>query len=116
MRDDVPIALAPVLDRLSGGTTGDAAAALALLRETLRHIGGRTIPTLSGEQETARVVSLVALSKRLGKSHLVPGMTVHQAKGREWDRVAVHLLPAQQARLAAGLQQDRAGDRRSTWH
>ena len=111
VRDDVPDALAPVLDRVSHGTTDNARAALALLRTTIGNMGGCTIPRLKGTEEEARIESLVALSKRLGRRHLVPGMTIHQAKGREWDRVAVFLEDWQLARLANGLVQDRAGDR-----
>ena len=111
VRNELPDILAPVLGRVSGGRTDDAVAALALLRQTLRNVGGRNIPALADPQEGVRVACLVALSKRLGRSRLVPGMTVHQAKGREWKAVAVHLLPGQKARLASGLTEDRAGDR-----
>lgn len=111
VRNELPDAFGLVLDRLSGGTPAAAAAALALLRGTLRDIGGRNIPPLAGPQEEARIECLVGLSRRLGKSRLLPGMTVHQAKGREWNCVGVHLLPRQQAQLAAGLQKARASDR-----
>lgn len=111
VRDDLPTALAPVLDRLSGGTTDDAKAALALLRQILRDAGGRPIRTLQANQEQERIEALVALSRRLDRQRLVPGMTVHQAKGREWTNVAVHLGPAQLGRLASGLEEGRAGDR-----
>jgi DNA helicase-2/ATP-dependent DNA helicase PcrA len=73
--------------------------------------GGRNIPSLAADQEQRRVEALVALSRRLGKSRLVPGLTVHQAKGREWPNVTVHLRAAQVARLASGLEEGRAGDR-----
>jgi DNA helicase II / ATP-dependent DNA helicase PcrA len=111
VRDELPTALAPVLNLLSGGTPNDAEAALALLRQILRDAGGRSIPTLQGAQEQKKVEALVALSRRLDKPRLVPGMTVHQAKGREWTDVAVHLGPAQLGRLASGLEEELAGDR-----
>lgn len=111
VRDDLPTALAPVLDRLSGGTQHDAEAALTLLRQILRDAGGRPIPTLQAIPEQERVEALVALSRRLDRGSLVPGMTVHQAKGREWTHVALHVGPGQLSRLAAGLEQGRAGDR-----
>jgi DNA helicase-2/ATP-dependent DNA helicase PcrA len=111
VQDELPDALAPLLHRLAGGTGADATAALSLLRQTLRDIGGRNIPALAAPEEAKRIQLLVALSRRLGKPHLVPGMTVHQAKGREWNDVAVLLTAGQQARLAAGLVQAQAGDR-----
>ncbi|MFJ8194116.1 ATP-binding domain-containing protein [Streptomyces sp. NPDC096094] len=42
---------------------------------------------------------------RLGGAHerLVPGMTCHRAKGREWDRVEVRLEEADAAALHKGL-------------
>jgi DNA helicase-2/ATP-dependent DNA helicase PcrA len=111
VRNELPNALAPVQDRLAGGTPNDAKAALALLRQILRDAGGRPIRTLRANQEQQRVDALVALSRRLDKQGLVPGMTIHQAKGREWSNVGVHLAPAQIARLASGLAEERAGDR-----
>ena len=42
---------------------------------------------------------------------LVMGLTVHQAKGREWDRVAVVLSAKQTEALGAGLQEADAGHR-----
>jgi ATP-dependent DNA helicase UvrD/PcrA len=111
VRDELPDALPPVVERVAGGTVSDAEAALTLLRRILREAGGRNIPALAVNQEQTRVRELVALSRRLGKSRLVPAMTIHQAKGREWTNVAVHLRPAQVDRLAAGLQEDRSGDR-----
>lgn len=111
VRDELPGALAPVVERVAGATESDAKAALMLLRRTLRDAGGRNIPALAANQEQTRVRALVSLSRRLGKARLVPAMTIHQAKGREWTNVAVHLRPAQVDRLAAGLREDRAGDR-----
>lgn len=111
VREDLPTALVPILDRLAGGTLNDAKAALTLLRTTLRDAGGRPIRTLRADQEQERVEALVALSRRLEKLRLVPGMTVHQAKGREWTNVGLHLAAAQRARLASGLEEGRAGDR-----
>lgn len=111
VRDDLPTALAPVLDRLSGGTPNDAKAALTLLRQVLRDAGGRPIRTLRANQEQEKIEALVALSRRLDKPRLVPGMTVHQAKGREWTNVALHLGPAQLDHLTSGLEEGRAGDR-----
>ena len=43
-------------------------------------------------------------SQHLGE--LVPGLTTHQAKGGEWDRVGLCLRPAEQAVLLAGLDPD----------
>lgn len=111
VRNQVPSAIEPVLDRIAGGTLSDASAGLLLLRRALRDLGGREIPALHGSNEAQRVASLLALSKRLRKRVLVPGMTVHQAKGREWGKVAVYLQPGQTARLAAGLEAVRHADR-----
>lgn len=111
VRREVPDALEPVLERIAGGSPEHAAAGLTLLREILRNMGGRSIPALGTDKEAERVASLVALSRRLGRGDLLPGMTAHQAKGREWPKVAVYLQPGQLARLAAGLNQEQPGDR-----
>jgi ATP-dependent DNA helicase UvrD/PcrA len=55
---------------------------------------------------------LDALRPRLGQAgNLIIGMTTHQAKGREWERVAVKLTDEQRAALARGLRSDREADR-----
>jgi len=51
----------------------------------------------------SHVGRLENLRDRLNASRLIPGMTVHQAKGREWDRVALRLSDEGRATLAAGL-------------
>lgn len=54
---------------------------------------------------------LEAMRERLKLSSLTPGITVHQAKGREWGHVVVALTPDDAERLAEGLSSDRARDR-----
>lgn len=50
---------------------------------------------------------LDALRSRLSYSgQLIPGMTVHQAKGREWNRVGLRLSEEERAILAGGLRVD----------
>jgi DNA helicase-2/ATP-dependent DNA helicase PcrA len=101
----------PVLERLSGGTATDAEGALALLRRTLLDMESKTIPKLAPPKEAERVERLRRLAQRIGNADLVPGMTVHQAKGREWTNVGAHLTRGQQARVAAGLSQANETDR-----
>jgi DNA helicase II / ATP-dependent DNA helicase PcrA len=102
-----PRMFAPVLDRLDGGTPRDAAAALALLRTTLVGVGSRPIRKMKDIDEADRIELLGALGRRLGRTHVIPGMTIHQAKGREWASVGVHLQPDEEHHLAAGLSQER---------
>ena len=44
---------------------------------------------LDGNGRAQLAADLRSLSLRLQRGDLVPGMTVNQAKGREWDRVGV---------------------------
>jgi DNA helicase-2/ATP-dependent DNA helicase PcrA len=106
-----PEVFAPVLDRLEGGTPTGATAALALLRTTLTDMGSQPIRRMKEADEADRIEMLGALGRRIGRTHLIPGMTIHQAKGREWGNVGVHLLPNEAHRLAAGLAQERPSDR-----
>ena len=106
-----PGVFAPVLDRLEGGTPTHATAALALLRTTLTDMGSRPFRKMKETEEADRIELLGALGRRLGKAHLIPGMTIHQAKGREWANVGVYLLPDEEHHLAAGLSQERPTDR-----
>ena len=106
-----PGVFAPVLDRLEGGSPTGAAAALALLRTTLADMGSRPIRRMKEADEADRIELLGALGRRVGRTHLIPGMTIHQAKGREWDNVGVHLLADEVHHVAAGLSQERHTDR-----
>jgi DNA helicase II / ATP-dependent DNA helicase PcrA len=40
-----------------------------------------------------------------GPTRLIPGLTVHQAKGREWDVIGVRLTPDEQEQLRKGLDE-----------
>jgi DNA helicase-2/ATP-dependent DNA helicase PcrA len=44
---------------------------------------------------------------------LAPGLTIHQAKGREWDRVAIRLADTERAALTRGLSYQRESDRKT---
>lgn len=104
--------LGPVLGVLAGGSEDDAKDAFALLRMKLGEMGSVNIPNLQAVNMAKRYTRLVALAQRLVRPNVVPGLTVHQAKGREWRRVGVVLADAEQHRLAAGLSQDSEADRR----
>ena len=55
---------------------------------------------------------LNVLRSRLDREQpLVPGLTIHQAKGREWDCVGVRLTESQNATLASGLRADHESHR-----
>jgi len=62
-------------------------------------------------EEVGRIELLRALGRRLGTAHLIPGMTIHQAKGREWANVGVHMQPDEGHHLAGGLSRERPSDR-----
>jgi DNA helicase II / ATP-dependent DNA helicase PcrA len=111
MRADGASALVAVLDRLGNGTQGEAEAALSLLRQKLVDLGSRPIPRLQVAKEAIRVNRLQQLAARLKSTKLVPGLTIHQAKGREWEQVGVALTAPEQSRLTAGLTQASATDR-----
>jgi DNA helicase-2/ATP-dependent DNA helicase PcrA len=59
---------------------------------------------MSGGGEEVQQGRLLALARRPRQSHVVAGMTVHQAKGREWPVVGLRLRDGDVARLGAGLK------------
>jgi DNA helicase-2/ATP-dependent DNA helicase PcrA len=59
----------------------------------------------------SHVERLESLHDRLHAPRLIPGVTVHQAKGREWDRVGLRLTEDGRATLAAGLDRDNEAHR-----
>jgi DNA helicase-2/ATP-dependent DNA helicase PcrA len=103
--------LTPVLDCLAGGTPGRATAAMALLRKAMVAMESKPIGRLKDREEAKRIELLEAFARRLGKTHLVPGMTIHQAKGREWTNVGIRLLMGEQRQLGRGLSQREQSDR-----
>lgn len=111
MRTAGPAQFSPVLAALAGGTDNDAQAALTLLRTTLRDMGSVNITNLTPAKMADRHGRLVRLAQRLEKPDVIPGLTVHQAKGREWRRVGVLLTSGEHQRLMAGLSQDSETDR-----
>ncbi|MCC7365280.1 MAG: UvrD-helicase domain-containing protein [Dehalococcoidia bacterium] len=89
------------------GRQTDQAPRLALdaLRDAVRQVTGRRPRALATGPEERQLMRLRALAQRASGdvNLLVPGMTIHQAKGCEWDRVGVRLSASHVARLRAGL-------------
>jgi DNA helicase-2/ATP-dependent DNA helicase PcrA len=104
-------ALAPAIKTLRSG--GPLEQALHQLRDAVLDLGGYRRPRqLGAGQEGRQLGRLAAMRNRLAHPKLVPGMTVHQAKGREWAHVGVRLTDAELAQLAAGLSEEIDDDRR----
>lgn len=87
--------------------------ALDALRPGMQLLGAPRRPrAATGDSATRQLELMAALSTRLRSGErLVPGMTIHQAKGCEWDRVGVRLAPSEFTRLGSGLHRDSEGDR-----
>jgi DNA helicase II / ATP-dependent DNA helicase PcrA len=94
--------------------SGSGAEALDALRDSMKVLGASQRPReLKKSAEKGQVARLDALRRRLQQGDgLVPGMTIHQAKGREWDKVGVALTPQEKSRLASGLSQADENDRK----
>jgi len=111
LRADGAAQLAPVVETLGEGTEQAAKEGFALLRSNLLELGSRSIPNLQAAKMTERYARLIRLSERLAGADVIPGLTIHQAKGREWSQVGVALSDPERARLAKGLEQDSEDDR-----
>ncbi len=96
-----PAVLGPVLSMLGEGAA--PAAALDRLRDAVVELGAAQRPPAIAASEGEHCSKLAQLATRLGEGDLVPGMTVFQAKGLEWDAVGVHLTPEDLEMLAGGL-------------
>lgn len=79
--------VAPVLSHLEIGGDVDADLIQRIESDCLR--SGFLSKELDGNGRAQLAADLRSLSLRLQRGDLVPGMTVNQAKGREWDRVGV---------------------------
>lgn len=94
----------PLLDDLVGGAEPETV--LDALREAVKSLGARRPSRLSVEKEALIALQLRQIGLRLVRRKLIPGLTVFQAKGREWDRVGVVLSTGQRTALAEGLRSD----------
>lgn len=105
--------LSGVVDALSQPGDGAPGAALALLRQAVKDLGAaRRPPSGQGDAEQRQLDRMAALSLRVRSGgQLVPGMTIHQAKGREWNRVGVRLGQTELSSLASGLDRSKEHDR-----
>jgi DNA helicase-2/ATP-dependent DNA helicase PcrA len=103
--------LEDVLRTLSSPGRDAAERAYAQLAEAVTDVGGRPLPGLHWRYRE-RLELIQAKIRSQGGTRLIPGLTVHQAKGREWDKVAINLTMAEREALAKGLTQDQEGDRR----
>lgn len=104
-----PDVFEPVEQMLKDRSPGATAAALAVLRDTPLQLGRqRPVRRLQDESKerkaTARLASLARRVNHTGS--FVIGLSAHQAKGKEWDRVGVCLSPEHITDLAAGLSLD----------
>ncbi len=88
--------------------------ALDELRDAIRELGAARRPRISGESSERRQIDrLEKLAVRLSVSApLVPGLTIHQAKGREWDRVGIMLSQGESYRIGRGLCRESESDRK----
>lgn len=98
------VALEPVLQAMLAGE--GAATVLELLRDAAINLGVRRRPArLPRNGEPIRQDEVEALRQRLQRDDLIPGLTVHQAKGREWPSVGVKLSKEDEQILDGGLHQ-----------
>ncbi len=96
--------VAPILEELVAGHSG--AEVLDLLRDAALSLGARRRPNrLPRDGEPIRQSEIEVLRRRLGRRDLIAGLTVHQAKGCEWERVGVALRQSDRDLLSQGLRE-----------
>lgn len=105
--------LGSVVETLAGPDADASAKGLRALREAMKELGApRRPPSGNAETEQRQLDRLVALAPRVRfTGRLVPGMTIHQAKGQEWDHVGVRLSDPEADRVSAGLDRSIESDR-----
>lgn len=92
----------PILAELVAGMP--AVDALERVRDAAGRVSPRSRPNrLQAKAEAQRVREVESLRLRLARTDLIPGLTVHQAKGCEWTRVGVALTPTHETALMSGL-------------
>lgn len=93
--------LQPVVESLRAGAP--PVDALDDLRSAISTLGVTRPRRLAAAAEAERVAQLTRLAVRLAEDTSIPGLTVFQAKGREWDSVGVVLNAGQAEILSTGL-------------
>ncbi|WP_424921856.1 UvrD-helicase domain-containing protein [Streptomyces sp. wa1] len=84
----------------------------SLVWQTLIDGLAHCVPTVAAQQHGRKPLRALALLQlRLGDAELVPGLTCHQSKGREWNKVAIKLSEADASALALGLDPAQADHR-----
>jgi DNA helicase-2/ATP-dependent DNA helicase PcrA len=103
-----PDVLDEVLAVLTDDTTAGADVALKLLRSRAPDLGAPRAASVRGGKGEARSVNLMQqLARRVHQPNdFVEGVTVHQAKGDEWNYVGVCLNTNQEAALRRGLDEN----------
>jgi DNA helicase-2/ATP-dependent DNA helicase PcrA len=92
----------PILTELVAGLP--AADALELVRDAAEAVSPKPRPSrLKAPAEAQRIQEVERLRRRITRADLIPGLTVHQAKGCEWHRVGVALTATHESALATGL-------------
>ncbi len=112
VRTEGAAVLRPVLEVLGAATSDATAEGIQQLRRALKELGSpKALRALPAASEIAQRERLQALALRLKQVKCIPGMTIHQAKGKEWRAVGVRLKQSQIARVQAGLSQNNPDDR-----
>jgi DNA helicase-2/ATP-dependent DNA helicase PcrA len=108
-----PSRLAEIVELLLSGDEDAGPRALARLREVVVELGATGRLRRSPDGDAKHVAQLTKLMTRItAEIPLVCGMTVHQSKGREWERVGLALTRDELGRLNRGLSQSDDDDRR----
>ncbi|MER5183241.1 hypothetical protein ABT009_33655 [Streptomyces sp. NPDC002896] len=98
--------LQEAVTHLKGGTPP------SLVWESLTDTLADRIPAVAAQQHARKPLrALARLQLRLGDDQLVPGLTCHQSKGREWNTVGIRLSGADASALALGLDPAQADHR-----
>ncbi len=112
-RDEASLHMAEVVETLTSGVHNAPELALNHLRDTIKFLGASRRPRQgSKDAERRQIDRLKFLRQRLSTQQtLIPGMTIHQAKGREWENVGVRLTSSEISRLKSGLDRTLESDR-----
>jgi DNA helicase-2/ATP-dependent DNA helicase PcrA len=110
-RDPDTLNVAGVLDLLRD-TSATVTDVMTSLRDAAK-VQGQRRPSLPGARVASRLDRLTLLREWLTVDRrYVPGLSFHQAKGREWGRVDVALDATARATVASGLDGTKEDDRK----